>query len=262
MKNNFNKFKNILKYQGTLYLFKIFYKKIFQPRIPNYNIIKNYFLNLSGLEIGGPSGIFKNAGFIPLYNIIKHLDGCNFSNKTIWEGDLKAGQSYCYANNKKGLQYISEATDLSYITDAKYDFVISSNCLEHIANPLKAISEWIRVLKPMGLLLLILPNKQYCFDHLRKTTEFNHLLEDFNNFILEDDLTHLNEILELHDLKKDKLAGNFQQFRLRSMNNYEFRALHHHVYDISLLKKIYEYNNIEILYTLTNEELIILGKKI
>jgi ubiquinone/menaquinone biosynthesis C-methylase UbiE len=256
------KIHDIIKYQGIIYLFKIFKNKLLKPRIPNYLDINNLFTNKIGLEIGGPSGIFKDNGYIPIYKIIKNLDGCNFSNKTLWEGNLKSGHTYSYYKQKKGIQYISEATDLSYISSEKYDFIISSNCLEHIANPLKAVAEWVRVIKPMGLLLLVLPNKQYCFDHLRNTTEFNHLLNDYNNLTGENDLTHLEEILELHDLKMDRLAGNYEQFRQRSFKNFENRALHHHVFDISLLKKIYEFNNLEIISTCINEEFIILGKKL
>jgi SAM-dependent methyltransferase len=214
------------------------------------------------LEIGGPSSIFKDSGYIPIYKIIQYLDGCNFSNKTLWEGDLISGHTYSYYKQKKGIQYISEATDLSYIASEKYDFIISSNCLEHIANPLKATSEWVRVLKPMGLLLLVLPNKQYCFDHLPNTTEFKHLLNDYNNNIEENDLTHLDEILELHDLKLDRLAGSYEQFKERAFKNFENRALHHHVFDIALSKKIYEFNNLEIIITCINEEFIILGRKL
>ena len=192
---------------------------------------------------------------------MKELDGCNFSNITIWEGNIESGEKYNYYKNKNGVQYISEATDLSLIPNSKYDFIISSNCLEHVANPLKAIEEWIRVVKKGGLLLLVLPNKEYCFDHNRSVTEFSHLLKDYENNITENDLTHLDEILNLHDLKMDKPAGSLEQFRERSLKNFENRALHHHVFDINLLKEIFSYFKLEVLLTYENNEHIILGKK-
>jgi SAM-dependent methyltransferase len=236
--------------------------RIVRKRIDNYVFIRGLFEDKSGIEIGGPSGDFKNYGFIPLYKIIKRLDGCNFTNTTIWEGDIESGKQYIYYNNKSGIQFISEATDLTFCINSTYEFVISSNCLEHVANPLKAIEEWIRVTKKDGLLLLILPNKEYCFDHKRPITRFSHLLEDYKNNLKEDDLTHLNEILELHDLKMDKRAGNIETFRERSMVNFKNRALHHHVFNISLLKQIYEFFNLELL--LTNEgrrSHVIIGKR-
>jgi SAM-dependent methyltransferase len=243
------------------FFFKRTLSKIIRKRISNFAYLKQLFIAKSGLEVGGPSRIFRDKGFLPLYKIVKELDGCNFSNTTIWEGNIESGKNYNYYKNKKGVQYISEATDLSLIPNLKYDFVISSNCLEHVANPLKAINEWIRVLKDGGLVLLVLPNKEYCFDHNRPVTEFSHLLSDFQNDVNESDLTHLNEILELHDLKMDKKAGNFEQFRERSLKNFDNRALHQHVFNIAVLKEIFSYFKLDVLLTHEGQNFIILGKK-
>ena len=235
--------------------------KIMRKRISDFAYIKQLFISKSGLEVGGPSKIFRNNRLLPLYKIVKELDGCNFSNTTIWEGNIEGGKNYNFYKNKKGVQYISEATDLSLIPNSKYDFIISAHCLEHVANPLKAIKEWIRVIKKDGLVLLVLPNKEYCFDHNRPITEFSHLLSDFQNNINEDDLTHLNEILELHDLDMDKPAGSLEQFRERSLKNFDNRALHHHVFNITVLKEIFSYFKLDVILAHEGKEFIILGKK-
>jgi SAM-dependent methyltransferase len=44
---------------------------------------------------------------------------------------------------------------ISYI----YDFCFASHVLEHIANPLKALQGWIRIVKPGGHIILVLPEK-------------------------------------------------------------------------------------------------------
>ena len=251
----------ILHDKGIIFLFRTILSRIIVKRIPNLNYIKHLFISKSGLEVGGPSGVFQDAGFLPLYKIVKELDGCNFSSSTIWEGKIESGRNYTYYKNKKGFQYISEAADLSLIPDSKYDFVISSNCLEHVANPLKAVEEWIRVIKKGGLILLVLPNKHYCFDHNRQVTEFSHLLEDYQNNVNEDDLTHLDEILEFHDLEMDKPAGTLEQFKKRSVNNFDNRALHHHVFNTTVLREIFSYFKLEVLMTYEGGEFIILGKK-
>ncbi len=243
------------------YFEKLFFK-IKGKKIKKFSKIKKYFENKKGLEIGGPSKIFNDKGYIPIYNCITELDGCNFSNITIWEGTINEGMSYNYYKQRTGIQYLTEATDLSMIQNSKYDFVISSNCLEHIANPLKALGEWIRVLKKDGVILLILPKKEKCFDHKRSVTLFSHILEDYKNNIREDDLTHLEEILKLHDLEMDKPAGNIDQFRMRSMKNYENRALHHHIFNSSLLIEIFNYFKINIIDTIERDEYVIIGKKI
>ncbi len=235
--------------------------KLARKRIDNLSHVTTLFANKSGIEIGGPSRIFGDKGFIPLYRIIKELDGCNFADRTIWEGNLEKGKTYHYYSDKSGIQYISDATDLSPVPDSKYAFLLSSNCLEHIANPLKAIAEWYRVLENGGVMLLVLPNKKYCFDHNRSVTPFSHLLLDYQNDVKEDDLTHLDEILKMHDLEMDKPAGNLEQFRERSLKNFENRALHQHVFDLHVLKEIFSYFKIDILQMYEGRDFVIIGKK-
>jgi ubiquinone/menaquinone biosynthesis C-methylase UbiE len=238
------------------------YTRIFRERVPNYRFILNLFRNRQGIEIGGPSRMFSYKGLIPIYQVINKLDGCNYSAQTIWKKSKGGKSDQKYSCFKEGNQYISDATDLSQLPNEKYDFIISSNCLEHIANPFKALHEWLRVIKKDGLILLVLPNKNFCFDRNRPVTEFSHLLSDFENDIREDDLTHLDEILSLHDLKMDKQAGSLEQFKERSMKNIQNRALHHHIFDLELLSEIFNYFDLKILKTYEKgQDYIILGKK-
>ena len=218
----------------------------------------------SGLEIAGPSRIFTEGNIIPIYPLIKSLDCCNFSTKTIWQGNINEGKHYRFSEKKEpGYQFICDGTDLKEILSKKYDFILASHVLEHIANPLKAVNEWVRVLKNNGILLLALPYKNKTFDHNRPITSFNHLIKDFENNIGEDDLTHLPEILKLHDLSLDKPAGDLKQFKKRSQNNYDNRCLHHHVFDEELITKIFNYFKIKILKTdlVLPRHILIIGEK-
>ncbi|MDB5022938.1 MAG: hypothetical protein JWP78_693 [Mucilaginibacter sp.] len=65
--------------------------------------------------------------------------------------------------------------------------------------------------------------------------------------IMEDDLTHVEEILSLHDRDMDAGLIEKDQFPARCLNNINNRCLHHHVFDIGLLKKIYAYLNLEVI---------------
>ncbi len=255
--------KRILKMwkeKGFLYLINKFYFVLTYKPIKIYKENNFLFHNLAGLEVGGPSGVFREYGLFPIYKYIKELDGCNFATYTIWEGTINKGKNFNYYKNKFGYQFVSEATDLNKIENHKYDFVISSNCLEHIANPLKALKEWIRVTQKGGLILLVLPNKDFCFDKNRKITLFSHLLEDYIQNTDEKDLTHLDEILADTVFDLDTKAGSKEDITKRNLNNFETRAMHHHVFDISLLIEIYNYLEIEVLGTYSGKENIILGK--
>lgn len=198
----------------------------------------NYVSEKIGIEIGGPSNIFRSL--IPVYLKAQRVDGVNFSNKTVWEGEINAGNTYQYLPNKFGYQFISDGTELSEVKSETYEFLLSSDCLEHIANPIKALFEWNRILKNNHLMLLVLPNKISNFDHQREFTSFQHIVNDYNQNIDESDMTHLREILSLHDLSKDPAAGDFQNFTKRSLDNTNNRCLHHHVFNENLINQMLE----------------------
>jgi SAM-dependent methyltransferase len=209
---------------------------------------RNILKGLHGIEIGGPSAIFSNRGSFPIYKVIGSLDNCNFNNDTIWEDSLKSGKNFNYYPGKEqGEQYISEATDLGFIDNEKYDFVLSSHMIEHSANPIKALMEWRRVTRPDGLLVLIVPHKDGTFDHARPVTPLAHLIEDYQTGMGENDLSHIPEILDLHDLLRDKDAGDIEMFSERSRNNFKNRGLHHHVFDTLSAERLVRYSGFEVI---------------
>jgi SAM-dependent methyltransferase len=189
-------------------------------------------LQRRGLEIGGPSHEVWGAGEVfPIYPRITTLDNVNFSFRTRWEGSIQEGKTFIFDPSRPpGRQYVLEATALVDIPSATYDFVLSSHTLEHTANPILALHEWLRVLTNDGVIILVLPHKDGTFDWKRPTTTLDHLKDDFDRGVDERDLTHLPEILELHDLSRDVHAGDFASFKARSLKNFENRCLHHHTF--------------------------------
>jgi len=170
----------------------------------------------------------------------------------LWEGKILQGDNYNYEEAKTGYQYIGEAIKLSTFVSGKYDFVVLCHSLEHFSNPLKVLEEVTKVLKKTGYILIIVPNKEYTFDHKRMITTIDHLLEDYNANIDEKDLTHLEEILEKHDLSMDIPAGNYEDFQKRSLKNFENRCLHQHVFDLELVSQVFDYFAIKKIYMFTD----------
>ncbi len=215
----------------------------FRSYFPKHLKTKNKYIKaikgLKGIEIGGPSFTFSNKGLLPLYSKIDSLDGCNFSNNTVWEGDLSAGNTYLYSKHKKpGIQYITEGNDLKEIKDDTYDFVLSCHNLEHFANPIKTLYEWKRVMKKGGYLILVLPNKEKTFDHKRPTTSLTHLIKDYSENITENDETHFEEVIKLHDISMDAGVSSVDELRTRTYKNFENRCVHHHVFDQKLVNEM------------------------
>lgn len=201
-------------------------------RVMSDRTFRNEVGNKVGLEIGGPSNIFGDTGELPIYRYMAGVDNCVFSFETVWEGRRTEGPTFYYhPGKKKGFNFIREATELRNILDNSYDFLISSHSLEHTSNPIKALKEWIRVTKPSGAMIIVLPDYRRTFDHRRKPTPIQHMIDDYEQGMDETDLTHLPEILRLHDLSLDPAAGTEENFQRRSQHNVENRCLHHHVFD-------------------------------
>ncbi|MGC2517642.1 MAG: methyltransferase domain-containing protein [Burkholderiales bacterium] len=217
------------------------------PRLGCWRACLPLFECKIGLEIGGPSPVFARHGLCPVYSAAARIDNCNFSRQTVWGSIGPEGAEYRVDEEcSPGEQYIAEAADLSAIASDSYDFVVSSHSLEHVANPLRAASEWMRVLNDEGALLLVLPHKDGTFDHRRPVTTLEHMIRDFEQQTTEADLTHLDEILKLHDLALDPAAGDPQAFRQRSERNLENRCLHHHVFDMRLAVDVVNHMGLQI----------------
>ena len=203
-----------------------------------YRVIKGYIDGRRCLEIGGPSSIFREGSKIPIYSHLGSLDNVDFSQRTLWSQDTEYEGVRASSGRPTGRQFIADATELTPIDSGSYDVVLSSHVVEHIANPIRALTEWKRVLKEDGRILAVVPEGARIFDHARTATSIDHFLQDFRDEVLEDDLGHLSEILRYHDISMDSAAQGWENFVERSKRNGELRALHHHVFTPESLKKL------------------------
>lgn len=185
-----------------------------------------------GLEIGGPSGRFRQHGMLPLYPALRSIDNVNYAAQTLWGEALEEGAPYVPAGRPTGVQFLREATDLLGIPEDSYDVVLSSHCLEHIANPLRALREWRRVCRPDGHLCLIVPHRDGTFDRKRPITPIGHYRSDENNDVGEEDDTHFAEVIQCHDLRRDPGVRSAQELMRRVADNRTVRGVHHHVFDL------------------------------
>ncbi len=52
-----------------------------------------------------------------------------------------------------------DAQHLAGVEDESFDFVHSSHCLEHLHDPLEALRNWLRVVKPAGYVIFTVPDE-------------------------------------------------------------------------------------------------------
>ena len=61
---------------------------LLSPNKRPYIQLAKQFDGQSGIEIGGPSAFFNLKGAFPVYLYAELVDGVNFSDSTIWEGQI------------------------------------------------------------------------------------------------------------------------------------------------------------------------------
>jgi predicted SAM-dependent methyltransferase len=159
------------------------------------------------------------------------------------------------------VDYVTDATNLFFAADETLDFVCSSHVLEHVANPLKAIAEWKRVIKKMGIIYAGVPDKRFTFDRGRHRTPLSHLIEDYQKDVDQTDRTHIADFTEkcgeeiAHLLSREQFVGHLR-------NSPESRV-HHHAWIEDDVKEIFEHMGLKILYgpTLHHDTIHIIGEK-
>lgn len=82
---------------------------------------------------------------------------------------------------------------LSEIPNDSFDVVIAAHVIEHLANPIRAIQEMQRVLRPGGKLVLIVPDRTLTFDSVRAATPFSHVFQEFISGVTDVSQEHVKE---------------------------------------------------------------------
>jgi len=83
--------------------------------------------------------------------------------------------------------------DMSQIRDGSLDFINACHVIEHLRNPIRALEQSYRKLKPGGRLVLVVPDMRRTFDCHRALTTVEHLVTDYENPSVEEDLPHYFE---------------------------------------------------------------------
>ena len=112
-----------------------------------------------GLEIGALHDPFD------LDAAVLRLDRMDQTGLRRWyEGDARAPRI-------RRVHAVAERPPYPFLADGAFDFVISSHTLEHMPNPGLALEEWLRVTRPGGVVVAVIPNRDRTFDRPRAVTD-------------------------------------------------------------------------------------------
>jgi SAM-dependent methyltransferase len=99
---------------------------------------------------------------------------------------------------------IGSAEDLSEIPDQSVDFVIANHLFEHLEYPIKGLSEFLRVLRPGGVVYMALPDARVGIDRDRELTPVRHLLDEHSHGAEANRRTHYEEWVFKSEKRTDR----------------------------------------------------------
>jgi SAM-dependent methyltransferase len=149
---------------------------------------------------------------------------------------------------------VDDGERLGGIADGSQDFVIANHFLEHCEDPIGAMVNFMRVIRPGGIIYMAVPDKRFTFDSDRPVTPLAHLIRDHAEGALWSRSGHFEQWSRLVD-DKFKEDPDRDVAQLKS-GNY---SIHFHVWTCYELLELLVYLRRELLPELETEEFILCG---
>lgn len=177
--------------------------------------VADTFIRGRGIEIGAlhmPLGVPRSAK-------VKYVD--RFSVEAL-------RKHYPELNGKElvRVDIIADGERLETVQDATQDFVIANHFIEHCQNPVGALINMFRVLKPGGVLYLAIPDKRNSFDADRPVTTLEHVMRDYEEGPAWSKRQHFEEWTRLVNKVQDDEEAE-KQIALNLSIDY---SIHYHVW--------------------------------
>ena len=94
--------------------------------------------------------------------------------------------------------------------DNTLDYVLTSHVIEHFFDPVKALREWYRVVKPGGYIFIIAPHMDRTFDKARAVTPAAELLDRSRGRIKMSDYARPDDVPTIEKAGKAKFGSGYE----------------------------------------------------
>ena len=175
--------------------------------------IANRYIRGSGIEIGAlhlPMPLPPGAN-------VKYLDRLSTA-------ELREEYPELHDLPLAEVEIVEDGENPESIPSESQDFVIASHVIEHCEDPVGTLKNWLRILRPGGVIYLVVPNRKRTFDRNRRPTTPEHLLRDHRQGPEVSRATHYEEWVGAYT--KPGVKANRQAAELEA----EGYRIHFHVW--------------------------------
>lgn len=176
--------------------------------------VARIYLKGTGLEIGALHNPLK----VPPSVRVRYVDRLSTA-------DLRTQYPEFATRDLVEVDVVDDGEHLRTVADTSQDFLIACQVLEHCQNPLFTVAQWLRVLKPGGVLLMTLPDKRFSFDVDRPVTTTEHLLRDYREGPAWSRQQHFDEWVRL----VERIAPDDVAARVEELLRVDY-SIHFHVW--------------------------------
>ncbi len=122
---------------------------------------------------------------------------------------------------------VAGAPELEPFADGSLDFVIANHVLEHLEDPIDGLTGLIRVIRPGGVLFLVLPDPRHTFDRRRARTTVEHVVRDHEGGPESSRREHYLEwARDIEDVPPDRVQARVEEFAAQDARH------HFHVWEL------------------------------
>jgi len=139
----------------------------FHARRRRRRLLADRYLSGNGIEIGALHRPLR----VPVGASVRYVD-------RIAVAEMRQHYPELSRDRLVEVDVIDDGETLSSQPDASLDFVVANHFIEHTEDPIGAIGNHLRVLRPGGIIYMAVPDRGQTFDSLRPPTGFTHVLRD------------------------------------------------------------------------------------
>jgi SAM-dependent methyltransferase len=156
----------------------------------------------SGLEIGAGSSPFP----VPLHCQVQYGDMYSY------EDLIRHAYTDQHLYDIVAPTVKTSLDRLDNILDESLDFIVACHVIEHTRDPIGAIHQAWKKLRPGGQIVLVIPSKPHTFDRNRSLTTLDHLIDDYRGVHVDRDQEHYKEFFSKADGFSDPEDGEEEKW--------------------------------------------------